>query len=169
MYYACSVFKSKQNIDKINIVLCNQLLRLHSAPIPGSNPGDGSDPSCGVSLTRVYTVIPLMEQTPQVGQDERAQVRNFACYRWKSSIHCRGRPSFLFYTHKKQCQTPHAGSGSNPTNLEEHKRRVRPRNRGRWFAFTLRGKRWVWPRMWGSTPQSEHCVNAVSIAYTMYM
>ena len=69
--------------------------RLHSAPIPGSNTGGGSDPSCGVSLTRVYTVILLKEQTPQAGQNEQAQINNFACYTWKSSIHCGGRPSFL--------------------------------------------------------------------------
>ena len=48
---------------------------------------------------------------------------------WKSSIHFGGRPSFLFTHTKKQCQTPHVGL--NPTNLEEHKRWVRPRNRGR--------------------------------------
>ena len=72
-----------------SIVLCqngdlgraiSHLPRLHSAPIPGSNPGGGSDQSCGVSLTRFYTVIPLKEQTPQAGQIERAQVRNLSCY-----------------------------------------------------------------------------------------
>ena len=38
-----------------------------------------------------------------------------------------------------------------------------PRNQGRWFAFILRGKKRVWPRIWGSTPQSEQCVNAVTV------
>ena len=128
--------------------------RLHSAPIPGSNLGGGSDPSCvlrgggGGSLTRVYTVIALKEQTPKRART-KAQVRNFSCYTWKSSIHCGGRPSFLF-THTNKAV-------SNPSNLEDHKRRVRTRNRGRWFVFTLRGKRRVWPpRIWGSTPQSEY-------------
>ena len=37
-------------------------------PIAGSNPGGGSVPSSGVALTRVYTVIPFKEQTPQLGQ-----------------------------------------------------------------------------------------------------
>ena len=46
-------------------------------------------------------MIPLKEQTPQEGQNKRAQVRNIACYTWKSSIHCRDRPSFLF-THTKK-------------------------------------------------------------------
>ena len=81
----------------------------------------------------------LKEQTPQLGQNEWAQVQNFSCYTWKSSIHCGGRPGFLFTQKKMRCQTPHLGS--NPTHLEEHKRRVRPHNRGRWIPFTLRGKR----------------------------
>ena len=41
---------------------------LHCDPIAGSNPGSGSDPSSGVALTRVYTVITFTEQTPQLGQ-----------------------------------------------------------------------------------------------------
>ena len=41
---------------------------LHGDPIAGSNPGSGSDPSSGVALTRVYTVITFTEQTPQLGQ-----------------------------------------------------------------------------------------------------
>ena len=41
---------------------------LHGDPIAGSNPGSGSDPSAGVALTRVYTVITFTEQTPQLGQ-----------------------------------------------------------------------------------------------------
>ena len=41
---------------------------LHGDPIAGSNPGGGSDPSSGVALTRVYTVIPFTEQTLQLGQ-----------------------------------------------------------------------------------------------------
>ena len=45
-----------------------QLPRLHGDPIAGSNPEGGSDPSSGVALTRVYTVIPFTEQTPQLGQ-----------------------------------------------------------------------------------------------------
>ena len=91
-------------------------------------------------------------------------VWNFVCYTWKSSIHCAGgggggRPGFLFT--KKKC-----GAGSNPTNLEEHKRRVRPHNRGRWFAFTLRG---LTPHLGfpPPPPQSEHCVNAVNITLEM--
>ena len=91
------------------------LPRLHSAPIPGSNPGGGSDPSCGVSLTRVYTVIPLKEQTPQAGQIERAQVRNFSWYTWKSSIHCAGKTSFLF-THAKKAESDPA-CGVEPYKL----------------------------------------------------
>ena len=126
---------------------------LHSAPIPGSNPGGGSDPSCGVSLTRVYTVIPLKEQTPQVGQNERAQGRNFSCYTWKNSIQCGGRPSFLF-THTKK-------SGA------------RPRMRGRTLQIWRSTKGRSDPAIGagdlrlhqgqnaGLTPQSEHCVNTV--------
>ena len=71
-------------------------------------------------------------------------------------------PAFCLHTRKMRCQTLHMGS--NPTHMEEHKRRVRPRNRGKWIPFTLRAKGGVWPRIWGSTPQSqsEHCVNAVN-------
>ena len=45
-----------------------QIPRLHGDPIAGSNPGGGSDPSSGIALTRIYTVIPFTEQTPQLGQ-----------------------------------------------------------------------------------------------------
>ena len=67
---------------------------------------------CRGCVPRTYmngpTVIPLTEQTLQVGQNEQAQVRNFACYTWKSSIHCGGRPSFLFsvYTFLKSGVRP---------------------------------------------------------------
>ena len=84
--------------------------------------------------------IPFKEQTPQVGQNERAQVRNFSCYTWKSSIHCGGRPSFLFTHTKKRCQTPHA-AGSNPTNLEEHKRRVRTLQSGQVICVYTEGQK----------------------------
>ena len=59
-------------------------------------------------------------------------------------------PAFCLHTKKMWCQTPHLGS--NPAHMVEHKRRVRPRNRGRWIPFTLRGKggsdptSGVWPR-----------------------
>ena len=120
--------------------------RLHSAPIPGwfrgrtlevgqIRLGGGGE---GVIDPHLHS-DPAQGADPQAGQNEWAQVRNFSCYPWKSSIHCGGRPSFLFTHTKKRCQTPHVGS--NPTNLEEHKRQVRPRNRGRWFVCTLRGKR----------------------------
>ena len=65
--------------------------------------------SCGVSLTCVYTVIPLKEQTPQVGQNEQAQGRNFSCYTWKSSIHCGCRPSFRFTHTNKAVSDPACG------------------------------------------------------------
>ena len=98
--------------------------------------------SCGVSMTRVYTVIPLKEQTPQVGQNEQAQVRNLSCYTWKSSIHWGGgggggggRPSFLF-THTKQ-------AGSNLPIWRSTKGGSEPAIGASDFAFTLRGKRWV--------------------------
>ena len=129
---------------QINLCILH-ILCLHSAPIPGWNLGGGSDPSCRVSLTRVYTVIILlMEQTPQEGQNEWPQVWNFACYTWKSSIHCRGgggRPGFLFTKKKMRCQTQHAGS--NPTNLEEHKGGQTP-------AFGARDLHldWVWTCIW---------------------
>ena len=74
------------------------LLGLHSAPIPGSNPGGGSDPSCGVSLTHVYTVIPLTEQTPQAGQNERAQVRNFLLLHMEKFHTLRGLTQLSVYT-----------------------------------------------------------------------
>ena len=122
----------------------------------------------GISLTRVYTVILLMKQTLQVGQDERAQVGNFSCYTWKSSIHCRGRPSFLFTHKKKAVSDPACGGrtlqigrstigGSDPAigagDLCLH-----------WGA-----KGGVWPRIWGSTPQSEHYVNAVPEWYLSHL
>ena len=46
---------------------------------------------------------------PEVGQIEWAQVRNFSCYTWKSSIHCGGRPSFLFTQKKKAVSDPTCG------------------------------------------------------------
>ena len=117
-------------------LILQQIPRLHSAPPPPPPPGRWvrSILRWGVSLTRVYTVIPLKEQTPQTGQNEWAQARNFSCYTWKSAIHWGGggRPSFLF-THKIKAV-------SDPT------RRVEPYKFG-WaqkvgqFVFTLRGKR----------------------------
>ena len=146
-----------------NVYCSCDYYRVYTVPrFRGQTQGGGSDPSCRISLTCVYTVILLTEQTPQEGQNEWAQVWIVVCYTWKNSIHCGCRPGFLFTPKKVRCrQTPHAGS--NPTNLEECKRRVRPRNRGRRFAFTLRGKRRGLTRIWGSTPQSEYCVNAVYV------
>ena len=94
----------------------------------------------GVLLTRVYTVIPLKEQTPQLGQNEWAQVQNFSSLHMEKFHTLRGQTRLSVYTQQKmRCQTPHLGS--NPAHLEEHKWRVRPRNRGRWIPFTLRGNR----------------------------
>ena len=119
----------------------------------------------GVSLTRVYTVIPLTEQTPQVGQIERAQVRNFSCYTWEKFHTLQGQTKLSVYTHTK--------SG------------VRPRMRGRTLqiCWSTKGgsdpaigagdlslhwgaKGGVWPRIWASTRQLENCVNTVSVFLT---
>ena len=125
-----------------------QLSRLHR-----SVGGGGVSLTCGVK----EQTPPPPPPPPASWAGPTSSSKKFSCYTWKSSIHCRGgggggRPSFLC-THTKQSGVrPHM----NPTNLDKHKRHVRPRNRGRWFAFTLRGRRWVWPRIWGSTPQLEH-------------
>ena len=105
-------------------------------------PGGGSDLVVfffggGGSLTLVYTVIPLKEQTPACGAERTSSSKKFLL---KVPYIAGADPAFCLHTQK--------AVGSNPTNLEEHKRRVRPRNWGRWFAFTLRGKRRVWPRTW---------------------
>ena len=98
------------NCSQQGVVDYYHVYTLHSAPIPGSTPPPPpppgqSDPSCRVSLTGVYTVILLKDQTPQEGQNEWVQLWNFACYTWKCSIHCGGRPSFLFIHTKMWCQT----------------------------------------------------------------
>ena len=122
-------------------VFVADILRLHKAPIPGSNPGRWVRSILGGGGGFHWPAF--KEQTPQVGQNKRVQVRNFSCYTWKMCLSLQWQTQLFVYTHKKWCQTPHAWS--NPTNLEEQKRWVRPRNQGRWFAFTLRGKSWVWP------------------------
>ena len=109
--------------------------------------------SRGVSLTCVYTVISLTEQTPQVGQNEQAQVCG-------KDRHIAGTDSaFHLHTQKKQC-------GVEPYNFgRAQKAGQNPRSGAglHRFAFTPRGKMRVCPRMWGLTPQSGHCVNVVLV------
>ena len=111
--------------------------------------GGGGGGGEGCSLTCVYSVIPLKEQTLQAGQNEQAQVRNFACYTWKSSIHCGGRPGFLF-THIKKVV-----SDLEPYNFGGAQKVGHTPQSGQVICVYTEGQKA------GLTPQSEHCVNTV--------
>ena len=93
---------------------------------------------------------PTQGADPASGADRTSSSKKFSWYTWKSSIHCAGRPSFLFTQKKKRSQTPHAGS--NPTNWEEVKRRVRPPIGAGDLRLHWGAKGGVWPCIWGSTP-----------------
>ena len=67
LFYPFAVSHSEKFVYLVSFCL---IAHLHSALIPGSNPGGGSDPSCRISLTCVYTVILLKEQTLQAGKNE---------------------------------------------------------------------------------------------------
>ena len=82
----------------MNLSWIRNIPRLHSTPILGSNPGGGSDPSYGVSLTRVYTVILLTEQTPQVGQF--LNKLNFALLHMEKLYTLRGQTRLSVYKKK---------------------------------------------------------------------
>ena len=69
-----------------------------------------------------------------------------------------------FCLHKKKCgcQTPHAGS--NPTNLEEHKRQVRPPQSGQVICVYTEGQKAGLTPYLGFDPAiGAHCVNVVYV------
>ena len=120
--------------------MCCLLPRLHSAPIPGSNPGGGSDPSCGGFHWPAFTQWShSRSRLRNWGRTNELKKEIFLATHGKVPYIAGADPAFCLHTQKKQCQTPHAGS--NPTNLEEQKRRVRPRNRGRWFCVYTEGQK----------------------------
>ena len=144
-----------------------QLPCLHSAPIPGSNPRRWvraflqgfidprlhSDPAHGADPTR--------------GAEWMSSSMKF-CVLHVEKFHTLGGggardPGFLFTNKNNAVSDPTCGVEPYKFRIRGAQKAGQTRKWGRWFAFILRGKRRVWSRIWGSTPQSEHCVNAVNI------
>ena len=70
-------------------------------------------------------------------------------------------PAFRLHTNKNVVSDP--ASGVEPYPLGGAQMAGQTHNRSRWIPFTRRGKRRVWPRIWGSTPQSDYRVNTVYV------